>query len=103
MKYVLLPLMLIAGCMMLLVSIWTTKKMNSSLLDELQRSRAEMEISEENSETCGRDLDRKTEDVDRKLREIKNLKKKVAKVTEENSQIKSYFDESNKLLIEANK
>ena len=59
-----------------------------------------MEISEQNSETCGRDLDRKTEDFDRKLREIKNLKKKIDKVNEENSQIKSYFDESKNLLIE---
>merc|ERR1711892_1030328 len=100
MKSAVIPLVLIAGCVMLLVSMWTTKKLNGSLLDELQRSRAEMQIAVENSETCGRDLNSKTEDAGRKLREIENLKKEVAKVNGETSKIRLETEDSRNSLAQ---
>eukprot|EP00092_Neocalanus_flemingeri_P029958 GFUD01032526.1.p1 GENE.GFUD01032526.1~~GFUD01032526.1.p1 ORF type:complete len:240 (-),score=79.04 GFUD01032526.1:202-921(-) len=101
-RHVMLPLtlLLMGLCMMLLVSIWTAKQMNSSLLGELEQSQAEMQISVENSESCGRDLDWKTEDVDDKLREIKQLNEKTNKIIEEHLRIKLNLEANNKLLLQ---
>merc|ERR1712212_468930 len=85
---------MISGCVMLLVSMWTTKKLNTSLLDELERSRAEMQIAVENSETCGRDLNNRKDDVNRKLREIENLRKEVSKVNGESARIRMETEDS---------
>ena len=53
--------------MMLLVIISTTKGMNSSLLDQLELSNSAMQIAVDTGETCGRDLEITTEEINRKL------------------------------------
>ena len=57
-KAALIPLILlvIVGFMMLFVSISTTKRMNSSLLDQLELSKSEMQIALDTEGACSRDL-----------------------------------------------
>ena len=101
-KAALIPLLLlvIVGLMMLLVSMSTTKRMNSSLLLELELSKSERQIAVDTGETCGRDLETKTEEINRKLEELEKLKRKNVKENLDNLKTKANLDESNKMLLQ---
>ena len=87
-KAVLIPLILlvIVGFMILLVSISTTKRMNSSLLDQLELSKSKMQIAGDNGEACGRDLEK--------------LKRKNVKENSDNLKTKANLDESKRMLLQ---
>ena len=63
--------------MMVLVSISKTKRMNISLLDQLNISKSEMQIAV--YEVFSRDLEIKTEVINWKLEELQKLKRKNMK------------------------
>ena len=86
-----LLLLVILGFMMLLASISTTKRMNNSLLDQLELSKSERRIAVDTGEICGRDLEIKTEEINRKLEELEKIKKKNVKENSENLKTKAKF------------
>jgi len=79
---------------MLLVSMWTTTSLNGSLLDQLFKSKADMKLSLDISAQCGRALDSKTEELDRKIRGIANLRKQVEKVNGDTLKITTEIEDS---------
>ena len=59
-----------------------------------------MQIAVDTGETCGRDLEIKTEEINRKLEELEKLKRKNMKENSENLKTKTNSDESNKMLLQ---
>ena len=102
MKTILVPLALLfmVGFLMLLVSVATTKKMNRSLLDQIELAESETQVSKKTGETCNQDLKMKNEEINRKLYELENIKEKSTKESIEHEKKKSNMDKSNQLLLQ---
>jgi len=67
-------------------------------MDELERSRAEMQIAVKSSDTCSRELNSKTEEGNRREQDMVQLRREIEKVSGENNQIRADTDDSKKLL-----
>merc|ERR1719481_1908291 len=91
---------MMVGLLLLLVSTATTKRMNSSLLDQVELVRSEKRVALKSSDACRRDLKMKIEEIRKINEEIDNIKINNLKENNEHQKRKTDLDESNKLLLQ---
>lgn len=67
-------------------------------MDELERSRAELQIAVKSSDTCSRELNSMTEEGNRREQNMVKLRREIEKVMGENNEIRADTDDCKKLL-----
>ena len=98
----LLPALLTIGCIALVMNIMNAKKMNKSLLTNIDSAQAEMKVAMDTSMECSKQLEMKTSDLTAKDQQLASLTANVDTLTQERNNIKDQLDQKKKLFDRVN-
>merc|ERR1711892_1351349 len=83
----LVPLLLVVACMALVINIFHNKKVNSSLVSDMETAQADLRVAADNSQDCSNKLEAKNAEVVAKDQQVATLTASVNTLTEEKAKI----------------
>ena len=98
----LLPALLTIGCVALVMNIMNAKKMNKSLLTNIDSAQAEMKVAMDTSIECSKQLEMKTSDLTAKDQQLASLTANVDTLTQEKNNIQEQLEQSQEQLDKIN-
>ena len=81
----LLPALLTLGCVALLINMLNAKKMNKSLLTNIDSAQAEMKVAMDSSMECSKQLEMKTSDLTAKDQQLATVTANLANSARRNN------------------
>ena len=82
-----IPTLLITGCVALGMNILNTRKMNKSLVENIERARSDMKVAMDTSQDCTKQLEMKSSDQTAYDQKLTNLTGEVDTLTNERNKI----------------
>ena len=98
----LLPVLLTIACVALALNILNARKVNKSLVQNIERARSDMRVAMDTSQDCSKKLETKSVDMTAKdqqlaslTADVKTLTDEKNKIQEELSQLQTQLDQDN--------
>lgn len=98
----LMPLLLAAGCVALVMNIWSARKVNKSLVEDIERARADLRVAVDASADCSKQLETKSADITAKDQQLATINGQVTGLTKEKETLAAQLVELQKQLDAAN-
>ena len=98
----LLPVLLTVGCITLAMNILNARKANKSLVENIDRARADLRVAIDTSLDCSKQLEMKSIDMTAKDQQLASLTADVKALTDENNQIKEQLSQLHEQLEQTN-
>merc|ERR1711892_731061 len=83
----LLPMLLTVGCVALVMNIMSAKKMNKSLVQNVERVQADLKVAMDTSQECSKQLEMKSGDLTAKDQQLASLTNNVNVLTDEKNKM----------------
>merc|ERR1711892_84309 len=83
----LVPLLLVVACMALVINIFHNKKVNNSLVSDMETAQADLRVAADNSQDCSKKLEAKNAEVAAKDQQVATLTASVNTLTEEKTKM----------------
>jgi septal ring factor EnvC (AmiA/AmiB activator) len=96
------PALLTIGCIALVMNIMNAKKMNKSLLTNIDSAQAEMKVAMDSSMECSKQLEMKTSDMTAKDQQLASLTANVDTLTQERNNIQEQLEQLQEQLENVN-
>merc|ERR1719420_2872262 len=77
----LMPLLLAAGCLAIVLNIWSARKVNKTLIEDIERANADLRIAVDASADCSKQLEGKSNDVSAKDKQIETINGQAGRTT----------------------
>eukprot|EP00092_Neocalanus_flemingeri_P037779 GFUD01041127.1.p1 GENE.GFUD01041127.1~~GFUD01041127.1.p1 ORF type:complete len:141 (+),score=62.82 GFUD01041127.1:87-509(+) len=98
----LVPLLLAVGCVALVGNIFHARKVNKSLMVDIEQAQADLQVASDNSQDCTKKMAANAADVTAKDQQVATLTANVATLTEEKTKIQEQVTHLTAQLEEAN-
>merc|ERR1711892_1238539 len=83
----LVPLLLVVACMALVINIFHNKKVNNTLVSDMETAQADLRVAADNSQDCSKKLEAKNAEVVAKDQQVATLTASVNTLTEEKTKM----------------
>merc|ERR1711892_945269 len=83
----LLPMLLTVGCVALVMNIMSAKKVNKSLVQNVERVQADLRVAMDTSQECSKQLEMKSGDLTAKDQQLASLSNNVNVLTDEKNKM----------------
>ena len=81
------PPLLVVACMALVINIFHNKKVNNSLMSDMETAQADLRVAADNSQDCSKKLEAKNAEVVAKDQQVATLTASVTTLTEEKAKM----------------
>eukprot|EP00092_Neocalanus_flemingeri_P094596 GFUD01120295.1.p1 GENE.GFUD01120295.1~~GFUD01120295.1.p1 ORF type:complete len:134 (-),score=69.01 GFUD01120295.1:55-456(-) len=98
----LVPVLLIVGCVALAMNILNAKKVNRSLVENIERAQADLMVAMDTSQDCTNQLEMKSAEMIAKDQQLASLTANVNTLTDEKNQIQEQVNQLQQQLDQAN-
>ena len=98
----LFPALLTIGCVALVMNVMSAKKMNKTLLTNIDSAQAEMKVAMDSSMECSKQLEMKTSDLTAKDQQLASLAANVDTLTQERNSIQEQLGQLQEQLGQVN-
>eukprot|EP00092_Neocalanus_flemingeri_P005638 GFUD01006072.1.p1 GENE.GFUD01006072.1~~GFUD01006072.1.p1 ORF type:complete len:154 (-),score=73.35 GFUD01006072.1:65-526(-) len=97
----LVPLLLAVGCVALVGNIFHARKVNKSLMVDIEQAQADLQVASDNSQDCTKKMAANAADMTAKDQQVATLTANVATLTEEKTKIQEQVTQLTAQLEEA--
>eukprot|EP00092_Neocalanus_flemingeri_P066470 GFUD01080981.1.p1 GENE.GFUD01080981.1~~GFUD01080981.1.p1 ORF type:complete len:134 (+),score=71.85 GFUD01080981.1:94-495(+) len=98
----LVPVLLTVGCVTLVMNILNAKKVNRSLVENIERAQADLRVAMDTSQGCIKELEMKSADMTAKDQQLASLTANVNTLTDEKNKIQEQVNQLQQQLDQAN-
>eukprot|EP00092_Neocalanus_flemingeri_P086464 GFUD01108967.1.p1 GENE.GFUD01108967.1~~GFUD01108967.1.p1 ORF type:complete len:141 (-),score=68.30 GFUD01108967.1:96-518(-) len=98
----LVPVLLIVGCVALAMNILNAKKVNRSLVENVEKAQADLMVAMDTSQDCSKQLEGKSADMQAKDQQLASLTANVNTLTDEKNQIQEQVNQLQAQIDQAN-
>ena len=95
-------MLLTVGCVALVMNIMSAKKVNKSLVENVEKVQADMRVAMDTSQECSKQLEMKTGDMAAKNQQLASLADNVNALTEEKNKMVEQVNQLQAELAQAN-
>merc|ERR1711953_904920 len=92
---VLFNAVIVAGFIVLVMTVMHSKNLNKVLSDEIQQATADFQVFRDKSEVCFKQLEAKNTEINTKNTEKENAEASVTKLTDEKAELQKQIDQLN--------
>ena len=96
------PILLAVGCIALVMNIFQAKKVNKSLVVDIEQAQADLQVASDNGQDCKKQLDAKIADISAKDQQVATLTGNVDTLTEEKTKIQEELSQLTVQMEKAN-
>eukprot|EP00092_Neocalanus_flemingeri_P086465 GFUD01108968.1.p1 GENE.GFUD01108968.1~~GFUD01108968.1.p1 ORF type:complete len:141 (-),score=73.50 GFUD01108968.1:96-518(-) len=98
----LVPVLLTVGCVTLVMNILNAKKVNRSLVENIERAQADLRVAMDTSQDCTKQLEGKSAEMTAKDQVLASLTGNVNTLTDEKNQIQEQVNQLQQQIDQAN-
>eukprot|EP00092_Neocalanus_flemingeri_P094597 GFUD01120296.1.p1 GENE.GFUD01120296.1~~GFUD01120296.1.p1 ORF type:complete len:141 (-),score=69.94 GFUD01120296.1:55-477(-) len=98
----LVPVLLIVGCVALAMNILNAKKVNRSLVENVEKAQADLMVAMDTSQDCTKQLEGKSGDMTAKDQQLASLTANVNTLMDEKNQIQEQVNQLQQQIDQAN-
>ena len=98
----LVPVLLVVACMALVINIFHTKKVNSTLVADIESGQADLQIAADSSQECSKKLEAKNAEMTSKDQQVASLTANMNTLTEEKTKLEEQVTQLTAQLEQAN-
>ena len=89
----LLPVLLVVACIALVTNIYHTRKVNKTLVSDINTAQADFQVAGANSQECNKKLEAKGAELLGKDKEVATLTSNLNSLTEEKTKIQEQLEQ----------
>eukprot|EP00092_Neocalanus_flemingeri_P046062 GFUD01051734.1.p1 GENE.GFUD01051734.1~~GFUD01051734.1.p1 ORF type:complete len:134 (+),score=70.11 GFUD01051734.1:72-473(+) len=98
----LVPVLLTVGCVTLVMNILNAKKVNRSLVENIERAQADLRVAMDTSQDCSKQLEMKSAEMQAKDQQLASLTANMNTLTDEKNKIQEQVNQLQQQLDQAN-